>query len=577
MIRSLSRFLKTSIITVIFFLACLTAYSDYPNIRINDDTTTEIQNEQQIIANPLDPDNLVAVWRDFRLGYRQIGIGASFDGGVTWTQQLLQDPHYIWESDPGVTVDSAGNFFIVFLGFYDVLEPNGLFIQKSVDGGLMWSESTAVIDGVSGQFQDKELMACDRTGSIHDGNLYVVWAQVGHFDIVCSRSVDGGQSFEAPVQLDSRDNQWPLPAVGSNGEVYVAWVSSNPAGVHFCRSNDAGVTFTTPVPIDSEADVMGDLINGGITVFSCPAMDADISNSPHRGRVHVVYMCETGTNGMDLFYRYSDDAGDTWSNRVRLNDDPTGIAIDQFHPWLAVHPDSGEVAVMFYDRRNDPDNLLMDVYWTRSGDGGLTWSPNERVTTVSSDPTAGSKTGTGGSQRAGLLGEYNGICAAGNAWNLVWTDTRLGDQDTFTAPIIPGTPTVTPTQTRTPTPTLTPTATPLTTGVTITMPAHWFAPGDPCNCTATVANAEMETLSGFPVFLVLDVFGAYYYAPGFTSEFDYYPGPWPAGVTSIAAIPGFFWPDTGSTASGLVWYSALTDPDVSTIVGSWDSWEFGWE
>jgi len=65
----------------------LTPTSDYAgalNFRINQDETEELQNEQQIVTNPLDPDNLVAVWRDFRLGYRRVGVASSFDGGFTW-------------------------------------------------------------------------------------------------------------------------------------------------------------------------------------------------------------------------------------------------------------------------------------------------------------------------------------------------------------------------------------------------------------------------------------------------------------------------------------------------------------
>ena len=37
------------------------------NTKINQDLTTQLQNEEQVAVNPKDPDNLVAVWRDFRL------------------------------------------------------------------------------------------------------------------------------------------------------------------------------------------------------------------------------------------------------------------------------------------------------------------------------------------------------------------------------------------------------------------------------------------------------------------------------------------------------------------------------
>ncbi|MCK4410124.1 MAG: T9SS type A sorting domain-containing protein, partial [Candidatus Eisenbacteria sp.] len=75
----------------------------------------------------------------------------------------------------------------------------------------------------------------------------------------------------------------------------------------------------------------------------------------------------------------------------------------------------------------DPSNFLMDLYLTQSFDGGLTFEPNVRVTTVSSDPTAGSG-------RAGLIGEYTGLAASSSSCvHPVWTDTREGHQDVYTS------------------------------------------------------------------------------------------------------------------------------------------------
>jgi hypothetical protein len=70
----------------------------------------------------------------------------------------------------------------------------------------------------------------------------------------------------------------------------------------------------------------------------------------------------------------------------------------------------------------------MDLYFTLSEDGGGTWRPNERITTVSSNPGAGSLD-------AGLIGEYIGWCARHDKALAVWTDTRNGNQDVFAAVI----------------------------------------------------------------------------------------------------------------------------------------------
>ena len=150
--------------------------------------------------------------------------------------------------------------------------------------------------------------------------------------------------------------------------------------------------------------------------------------------------------------------------------------------------------------------------------------------------------------------------------------------DTST-PTPTSTPSATSTPTATPSPVAseTPTQTPSITGVTIAMPSHWFHPGNPCYCTVTVTNVESVTLTGYPLFVILDVYGLLFFAPSFTTTFETYPGPWNPGETIVEALPSFSWPDTGTSASGILWYAALVDPTGTFIVGEWDSFEFGWE
>jgi hypothetical protein len=400
---------------------------DPTNWRVNSDTTTEVQNEEQVVANPLDPDNLVAVWRDFRLGYRRVAVGYSFDGGVTWNDFLMVEPHYTRQSDPGLTVDRFGNFYMVVLSYTgNTSEENGLFVQKSTDGGVTWGGSVEVIDQFPNVFEDKELIACDRTGGAHDGNLYVVWTRFGYtLEIMSARSTDGGLGFQSPVDVSdgSSSVQWPVPVVGPDGTYYVAWVQYVPSEIRIDRSFDGGATFGSDITVADVWTAQTDL-NGGIATFSFPAMDCDITGGAYNGRLYVAYMDRVYAD-FDIFLTHSDDHGATWSPRIRINDDAISNGRDQFHPWLCVS-DDGAVNVIFYDRRNDPANLLMDLYVAQSFDGGASFEPNRRVTTVSSDPTAGT--------RAGLLGEYIGLAAPSAArLHPVWTDTREGNQDVYTS------------------------------------------------------------------------------------------------------------------------------------------------
>lgn len=116
------------------------------------------------------------------------------------------------------------------------------------------------------------------------------------------------------------------------------------------------------------------------------------------------------------------------------------------------------------------------------------------------------------------------------------------------------------------------------TRVEISMSSHLFHPGDLCSCNARVLNFETTALQGYPLFVILDVLGSYFFAPEFTS-FDSYLDQYPSipmGETLVEVLPEFAWPSGAGTLDGIMWYAALTDPGVTGLFGQLGSWEFGW-
>ena len=109
------------------------------------------------------------------------------------------------------------------------------------------------------------------------------------------------------------------------------------------------------------------------------------------------------------------------------------------------------------------------------------------------------------------------------------------------------------------------------------MPSEFYHPGDICWCVVSVYNDASEILVDYPLFVILDVHGILFYTPSFSQEVDLWNGPWAPGETLQEILMPFSWPETGTSDSGIVWYAALTTPDISEIFGEWDSFEFGWE
>ena len=105
------------------------------------------------------------------------------------------------------------------------------------------------------------------------------------------------------------------------------------------------------------------------------------------------------------------------------------------------------------------------------------------------------------------------------------------------------------------------------------MPSDLFHPGDHFECKVTVWNDESFTLNNHPLFVILDLWGSYYFAPGF-SDFEFYSESFPPGEKEIIVVPEFVWPENIDPASGVYWYAALTDSTITSIYGFMDSFKF---
>ena len=79
----------------------------------------------------------------------------------------------------------------------------------------------------------------------------------------------------------------------------------------------------------------------------------DRSGGAHTGRVYLIWTQETPneSDNTDIMFQHSNDNGATWSPAVKLNDDHT--VNSQYNPAIALDQSSGDVAVSWYDTRND--------------------------------------------------------------------------------------------------------------------------------------------------------------------------------------------------------------------------------
>ena len=107
-------------------------------------------------------------------------------------------------------------------------------------------------------------------------------------------------------------------------------------------------------------------------------------------------------------------------------------------------------------------------------------------------------------------------------------------------------------------------------GVSLLMPGVYFTPGSSCWLAAIVCNTG-PVMNDTPVFVALDVFGDYWFAPSWINwlyGIDYYTRDLLTGETIIVALEEFSWPEISDQVNGLVFIGLMTDPDITTSIST---------
>jgi hypothetical protein len=387
----------------------------------------------------------------------------SADGGTSWSTPVILNTG-TRSTGAALAVGPDGDLTVVWRRFglgAELIEG-----RRSVDGGLSFSPIFLVADAPSNPGQhppgwwppdDRKddlgetaglplgsefaTLAVDHSSGAHRGRLYAAWAE-------CFAATPAPRTrFSFEVE-PNEDVATATPFVlGDDVFGFVDDVHSQYDSDWWTFVAEAGTTIhinglVTEAPGLPNAmhffKLYCELEGGGLRTLNVPTISVNgydppmVITLPKSGRYYVwtdssvpwkTYLLPTrviepdagavARDHRDIVLTWSDDGGQTWSPKVRVNDDAP--LNDQSFPNVAVD-ELGRVHVVWYDRRGQDCAGRVNTYWAMSVDGGASFGPNRALSSASSTWFF----------QPGItnIGDRIGIGVDGERVQVAWVDAR---------------------------------------------------------------------------------------------------------------------------------------------------------
>jgi hypothetical protein len=317
--------------------------------------------------------------------YRFRNYFATTTNFSTWTRGMLPMPAgYTQSGDPYMDENSYTSGiaplrkYVAGIIFQDNDNgpPNAIGVWHSDDGGLTWSLPTLAVVNTGGfiLLDKPSLYVSQWSGDL--GAVFVAYIRVDNTQqqgatntLYVVRSTDGGITFSAPVQVTaSRFIEDPIVLTSPFGDkVYVVWVDYALGAIRMSTSTESLASWTAP-ETGATGSFVGAVVNGiqqtpnlnggsGVRAATIPMARYNwVDNS--LGVVWHEYESPSSPK-TDVFFVSKDSSG--WHPKKRIN--PTTLN-DQFMPGFDFDT-TGRFMVTYYDRSQDPNNLLYKESWVR--------------------------------------------------------------------------------------------------------------------------------------------------------------------------------------------------------------------
>jgi hypothetical protein len=413
---------------------------------------THAEIETWIEINPTNPDNIVGAWiQDAAPVTRGHVAGVSLDGGATWESVVIpgisrcSGGDIESASDPWLAFAANGELYSVALSHPEVNDPgrSAIMVNKSVDGGLSWSDPITIVEANPPQSVDKPSITADPRDECI---VHVGWTRFEGLltNTFVSRTTDCGQTWSTPTLVFIQPGNGIQVVVASDGTV-LAFLGTFQK-ILLKQSSDGGMTWSEDPGTVVEREYAEPTTPDGDTAVRSAGRLFDVAVDRTTGGLSVVWeQVFDETAPVQVAFSYSDDGGTTWSAAIRVDQTPSSesaLLEQAFIPAVETSGD-GTIGITYYSFENDTvgDARADADYWfvhchpdLNDCTDAASWSEALRLTPTSFDYLAAPMLSP--PLKEGLfLGDYFGLTSQGSDFFAFFSVTT--DDDPANALFVP--------------------------------------------------------------------------------------------------------------------------------------------
>lgn len=406
----------------------------------NSNSTSVEEGEAHIAIDPTNPNNLVMSYMDDSPNGLAFPIYTSSNGGLNWTKSSFNAASYLAEmfptgsvvggGDPIFAYDKTGKLYFswIYLSFDQSAFDTAyacMFLATSTNNGATWTVEPGrdrfigitALDPMSFEsfsnyegMYDRQWFAVDLTNGPNANTLYCSFvyfpnmsespALTGQY---IKKKLPANTKFNSSkTQVNMTSSQFGNVVVTNDGKLHVSYADLDQNRVMHAVSSDGGNTFSSPNVVSTGINLFGAQGNGYIHDRENSAINMVAGSGNNLHIVWSDFPVSPGSN-YNSYYSRSTDGGITWSAAVNLST-IFGGPVKALMPTVCAY--NNRVSIGAYVING---SKVSDYYMVTSNNDGSTWGTPTKLSTQSTNFSSASNMGT-------WFGDY---------YNAVRTDTKV--------------------------------------------------------------------------------------------------------------------------------------------------------